>query len=235
MISAYVLHRWLYQEHSLIVELFTRQEGRVRVIAKGARRSKKGQAAALQPFSMLNVAWVGQRELKTLTAVELADISQPLQGDFLYCGFYMNELLQRLVPEQAVVGELFDDYHSSLQLLREGVAIEPVLRRFEWLLLQHLQLDFDWNYQADDGSPIAPQHRYYFDPSVGFLPVVSGREPTPHYDGDDILKMAKFEVTDERLLRQFKWLMRAALRQHLGPKPLQSRALFAQRQLPTSR
>jgi len=234
VISAYVLHRWLYQEHSLIVELFTRQEGRVRVIAKGARRSKKGQAAALQPFSILNVAWVGQRELKTLTAVELADISKPLQGDYLYCGFYMNELLQRLVPEQAVVVGLFDDYHGSLQLLREGVAMEPVLRRFEWLLLQHLQLDFDWHYQADDSGPIAPDNRYYFDPGVGFLPVLSGHEPTPHYQGDDILKMANFEVHDEHLLRQFKWLMRTALRHHLGPKPLQSRALFAQRQPPAS-
>lgn len=226
MISAYVLHRWLYQEHSLIVELFTREEGRVRVIAKGARRSKKGQAAALQPFSILNVGWVGQRELKTLTAVELAEISQPLQGDYLYCGFYMNELLQRLVPEQAVVSGLFDDYHGSLQLLREGVAMEPVLRRFEWLLLQHLQLDFDWHHQADIRIPIASQHLYYFDPSVGFLPVVKGHEPTPHYVGKDILKMANFEIQDERLLRQFKWLMRAAMRHHLGPKPLQSRALF---------
>ena len=235
MISAYVLHRWLYQEHSLIVELLTRQEGRVRVIAKGIRRSKKGRAAALQPFSLLNVAWVGQRELKTLTAIEVAEIKQPLQGEQLFCGFYMNELLQRLVPEQAVVAELFDDYRSSLQLLREGVALEPVLRRFEWQLLHHLQLDFDWHFQADNGSPIAPQEHYYFDPSVGFLPVMNGREPTPHYVGDDILKMANFELHDERRLRQFKWLMRAALRHHLGPKPLQSRALFVQRQAPEGR
>ena len=232
MLSAYVLHRWPYQENSLIVELFTRDEGRVRVVAKGARNSKKGQAAALQPFRLLNVAWQGRGDLKTLTSVEVAqraEMATSLLGDHLYCGFYMNELLQRLVPEQAVVALLFDDYHATLQLLRDGLALEPVLRRFEWLVLQHLQLDFDWHHQADNGDMIEPQGRYYFYPGTGFLPVMSGREPTPYYLGQDILKMANFEVQDARILRQFKWLMRSAMAHHLGRKPLHSRALFEQR------
>lgn len=233
MLSAYVLHRWPYQEHSLIVELFTEQEGRVRVIAKGARRSKKGQAAALQPFTLLNVTWQGRRELKTLTAVESVEHRMPLQGDHLYCGFYMNELVQRLVPEQAVVSELFADYHATLSLFRDGVAIEPLLRRFEWLLLQHLQLDFDWHHQVASGDPIDPQQTYYFCAGEGFMPVESGREPTPHYAGDDILRMANFELQDTRLLRQFKWLMRTALTHYLGTKPLHSRALFEQRRAAT--
>lgn len=231
MLAAYVLHRWPYQEHSLIVELLTRQEGRVRVIAKGARRNKKGQVAALQPFARLNVAWQGRSDLKTLTGVELAEVTQPLAGDHLYCGFYMNELLQRLVPEQAVVSELFDDYHATLQLLRDGLALEPVLRRFEWLVLQHLQLDFDWYHQANNGDLIESQGTYYFCPGAGFLPVTSGREPTPYYLGQDILKMAKFEVQEARLLKQFKWLMRSAMAYHLGAKPLHSRSLFEQRRL----
>lgn len=228
MQAAYVLHHWPYQEHSLIIEVLAQHEGRIRLLAKGAKRSKRGQAALLQPFRLLQIDWRGRGELKTLTSVESEDYQAGLSGDYLYCGFYMNELLQRLVPEHASVPELFNDYHNSLHLLRDQVAMEPVLRKFEWTLLKHLQLDFDWLTEVEQGDPISADKTYYFKAGEGFAEVIHGREPTPFIQGQAILKMAQFELTDEPLLRQFKWVMRRALTPYLGNKPLRSRELFQQ-------
>lgn len=226
MQPAFVLHRWPYQEHSLIVELFTAQEGRVRVVAKGVRRTKKGQAALLQPFRKLQVAWRGKSDLKTLVELDSAGLTTPLSGDYLYCGFYMNELLQRLVPEHAAVTGLFFDYQHSLELLQQQLPMEPVLRKFEWLLLSHLELDFDWQLEVEQGLPIEPQRTYYFRPGEGFAAVISGREPTPHFQGADIEQMANFALHEPARLNQFKWVMRAALSAYLGNRPLRSRELF---------
>lgn len=231
MQAAYVLHRWPYQEHSLIIEVFSQHDGRIRLLAKGAKRGKRGQAALLQPFRNLQIDWRGRSELKTLTAVESDDYQSSLAGDYLYCGFYMNELLQRLLPEQASVPGLFTDYHNSLHLLRDEVAMAPVLRKFEWSLLTHLQLDFDWLTEVEGGDPIDPLKTYYFKPEEGFALVIDGREPTPFFAGDAILKMASFSLNDEQLLRQFKWVMRAALTPYLGTRPLRSRELFQQTRL----
>jgi DNA repair protein RecO (recombination protein O) len=226
MQAAYVLHRWPYQEHSFIIELFSQQQGRIRVLAKGARRSKKGQAGLLQPFRQLQVECRGRGELKTLTTVEAADYTQPLQGDFLYCGFYMNELLQRLLPEHAALPELFNDYAHTLQLLRDRVSMQPVLRKFEWLLLRHLELDFSWETEVEQGDPIDPQRTYYFKSSEGFAEVLNEQAPTPYFGGDAILQMAQFELSNPLRLQQFKHIMRCALAPYLGSKPLRSRELF---------
>lgn len=226
MHPAYVLHRWPYQESSLIVDVFSQEFGRLRVVARGARASKKGQNACLQPFTPIQLSWRGQGELKTLTAVESTSFPAPLVGEYVYCGFYINELLQRLVPEQAAIPALFDDYQHTLQLLRQQVAMQPVLRRFEWSLLQHLELDFDWQVELSHGQAIEPDSYYFFVAGEGFYPLASGREPPPHYRGADIVKMAQFQLHDTDLLRQFKWLMRAALAPYLGNKPLRSRELF---------
>lgn len=226
MQQAYVLHRWPYQEHSLIVEFFGQQEGRFRAIAKGARRSKKGTAPLLQPFRLLQIDVRGRHQLKTLTSVEVDDYNGPLQGDFMYCGFYMNELLQRLLPEQASIPALFNDYKDTLHLLRDQVSMQPVLRKFEWLLLCHLELDFSWHEDVDNGAPIEPQQTYYFRPAEGFSVVNDTRAPTPYFSGEALLAMADFALQDASLLQQFKHIMRRALAPYLGAKPLRSRELF---------
>lgn len=229
MQAAFVLHRWPYQEHSLIVELFTREHGRLRVVGRSARRAKAGSGALLQPFRRLNLDWRGRGELKTLTSVDADGTHLPLQGQSLYCGFYLNELLQRLLPEQAALPQLFDDYQRTLELLADNVITEPVLRRFEWQLLQHLELNFDWLTDVDSGLPVEDGKLYYLRPEEGFVPVLHGQEPLPHIDGRDLVVMARFDLNESRLLHQYKRIMRAALAPHLGARPLRSRELFTRR------
>lgn len=231
MEAAFVLHRWPYQENSLIVEVFSREQGRFRVVARSARRSKGGNGNLLQPFQPLHIEWRGRGELKTLISVESAPLRLSLQGQSLYCGFYLNELIQRLVPEHAALPLLFDDYQRTLTLLTDNIAAEPVLRRFEWQLLQHLQLDFDWLTDIDSGDEIAADTMYYFRAEEGLAQVVHGREPLPHIEGRDLLALAQFNLHDNRLLNLYKRIMRAALAPYLGTKPLRSRELFARQQV----
>ncbi len=225
MTSAFILHRWPYQEHSVLLELFTAEYGRKRVLAQGVRSAKNKWRGALEPFNHIDVQWRGRGELPTLQQADVI-ASYPLKGHYLYSGFYVNELLQRLLPEQYAVPELFSDYCHTLSLLTEQALLEPVLRRFEWQLLVRLDLGFSWLEDAVTGATICPEQNYVFYPEQGFVAI--GAKPVHAFvlQGHDILALAEFKLDSELRLKQYKQLMRAALQPHLGNKPLQSRNFF---------
>lgn len=241
MEPAFVLHRWPYQDSSLLVELLSAQQGRFRVIAKGAKRPKSKWRSILQPFTPLLVQAKGRGELLTLSAAEASDQAMNLQGHALYSGFYVNELVQRLTPPHQAIDELFHDYHETLSMLAQASHVEPVLRRFEWQLLCHLGHGFDWH--ADDQQqPFLAEQTYQFRPERGFfiaapnaLENSAAETPLNPYSaaeflmtGADITRIAAFEQLDQRLLNLLKRIMRSALQPYLGDKPLRSRQLFTQ-------
>lgn len=224
---ALVLHRWDYQETSLILDLFTEDNGRVRVVAKGAKRPKSPWRGLAQPFMPLLAEFQGRSDLKTLTLLEPQQTTQGLllQGDKLYSGFYLNELIQRLVPAEAEAPELFQSYFSVLQNMTNSERVEPALRQFEWQLLQHLGAAFDWHYDADNGHALSNYDWCYFIPDHGF--VTQARDDQQRaYSVADIQKLATWDIDDENRLRQLKYIMRDALSVYLGDKPLRSRELF---------
>lgn len=225
MEPVWVLHRWPWQEHGLLVELFSRSHGRLRVIAKGAKRSKSPWKAALQPLVLNNAQWAGRSELKTLTHAE-PEQSVQLSGHYLYSALYMNELLQRMLPANTELPGLFDDYTKTLGLLEAGNQLEPVLRRFEWQLLQRLELDFSWSEEAAEGARIEPELNYKFLPEHGFVLSTPEISSSVELSGAEIAALAAFDLHSAQRLQQFKQLMRQALSPYLGSKPLQSRALF---------
>lgn len=221
MEAAFVLHRWPYQETSLIVELYSRTQGRMRVVAKGAKRPKSPWRSILQPFVPITIETRGRHDLQTLTHAESSAGALQLAGRQLYSGFYLNELLQRLTTPYQANDALFDDYQESLLLLQDVEQVEPLLRRFEWQLLQHSGHAFDWLHDAESGAAIEPIKRYDFRAEFGFVESLQGA-----FNGADLLKIHDFEVSDERLLRLMKQIMRAALKPYLGSQPLRSRSLF---------
>lgn len=225
MTTAFVLHRWPYQEHGLLLELFTAEHGRKRVIARGVRNPKNKWNGLLEPFHQLEVQWQGRGSLVHLAQADLVT-AYPLIGHHLYSGFYLNELLQRLLPEGYPAPKLFQDYSNTLLLLAEQALLEPVLRRFEWQLLTRLELDFSWYYDAVTGAAIDVNQNYLFYPEQGFAAVLDPPQGAWVISGADILALADFQLTTELHLKQFKYLMRMALQPHLGNKPLQSRRLF---------
>lgn len=225
---AIVLHRWPWQEHGLLVDVFTAENGRFRVIARSARSAKSVLRATLQPFQLLDIDVSGRGEVKTL---KRADLQQafPLTHLALYSGLYLNELLQRLLPNDTELPELFKAYLDAVELLQKENFIEPILRKFELVLLEQLGYDFSFQEEADNGQPILPQQVYRFVPGQGFVVEHAVNEPSSSLilSGQEILRLADFQQLDLALLQQLKKLMRVALQPYLGSKPLQSRELIS--------
>lgn len=217
--QAYILHIRAYRESSQLLNLFSRAHGRFTAVARG--RTKK--TAARQPFTSLQVTWAGKSELKTLVSAEpLSTFS--LQGSHLYVGFYLNELLMRLVHEQDPHQDIFDHYGLLLESLGAKSDIEPRLRQFEFHLLHALGYGFSLEYDALDGDPMQAEGRYVFLPDQGFRPAMAGDQWI--FEGAHLLEIAQgnFEAPEVKLAA--KRLMRMALAPHLGGKPLHSRELF---------
>lgn len=143
--SAYVLHTIDWRETSLIAQLFTESHGRVAVVAKGAKRPYSRLKAVLLSFQAIEVGWVGGGDIKTLTTAELARI-HPLPGGALLSAWYLNELLLLLLPKEDPHPHLFKVYCETLQALTDSPDfLAPILRRFEWILLQETGYGLEGN------------------------------------------------------------------------------------------
>ncbi len=151
---AYVLHHYSYGETSLLLEIFTRAYGRLGLLAKGARRARQRQCVSLECFQPLLVGWSGRGELPVLSGAEPADDTIFFSGACLYCGFYMNELLLRLLHRHDPHESLFDTYRSSLKALQLGTPLEVVLRIFEKHLLKEVGYGLVLDSGINDNSPI---------------------------------------------------------------------------------
>ncbi|VEA45918.1 DNA recombination and repair protein RecO [Salmonella enterica subsp. arizonae] len=138
---AFVLHSRPWSETSLMLDVFTEESGRVRLVAKGARSKRSNLKGALQPFTPLLLRYSGRGEVKTLRSAEAVSLALPLNGITLYSGLYINELLSRVLEYETRFSELFFDYLNCIQALAGTTGSpEPVLRRFELALLGHLGL-----------------------------------------------------------------------------------------------
>lgn len=219
---AFILHRWPYRNTSLIVELFTQNHGRVAVVARSARGVKSRYKGVLQPFSPLLVAWVGRNELKSLGNIELCGASNFLEGNALACGFYLNELLVRLLHREDPHPNLFALYQTSLAELQHLTQIEKTLRIFEKNLLHELGYGLPLKHEAESGNPIDPSANYQYVPEQGFVRCFEGS-----FSGQSIMALQSEELEEEQTLKEVKLLMRIALTHHLGSKPLKSRDLFS--------
>ena len=157
----YVLHQRAYRDTSLIVELYTREHGRLSAFARAAR-GPRSRFRGLQPFRPLLLSWVGRGEAPTLTGAEGDGAAPlPLAPDRLLSGFYLNELLLKLTVAHDPQPELYAHYASTLERLRAGEALDALLRRFEKRLLDLLgygsELSCEANgraVRADVGKPL---------------------------------------------------------------------------------
>src|SRR4051812_22403192 len=136
--QAFVLHSYPHRETSLLLETFTRPHGRVTMIARGARRPRSALRGVLQAFQPVSLAWFGKGEVRTLTRAEWLGGLALLQGEALMCGFYLNELLLRLMPREDPHEALFERYRQALAALARLEPSAAVLRSFEKALLAEL-------------------------------------------------------------------------------------------------
>ena len=216
---AYVLHSRAYRESSALVDFLTPQ-GRLRAVLRSAR----GKAGTLaRPFVPLDVEFRGRGELKNVGRMESAGLSTWLVGDALFSGLYLNELLIRLLPAEDPHPAVFDHYAATLLALSLGRPLEPLLRSFEWRLLDDLGYGFDLH--ADiNGDPVEADGMYRLKVDAG-LERVWLLQPGV-FQGVELLAMAEADWSAPGALAAAKRLMRQALAVHLGGRPLVSRELF---------
>src|SRR5215813_11172088 len=159
---AFVLHTYPYRETSAIVETFTAGYGRVALVARGAKRTRSELRSVLQAFQPLTLSWSGTGELKTLIRAEWRGVLPLVGGSALLCGFYLNELLLKLVPREDPHPKLFEQYEAALSRLANGAEQAPVLRAFELQLLAELGYALPLTHEVDTGRPVDPEGRYYY-------------------------------------------------------------------------
>jgi DNA repair protein RecO (recombination protein O) len=227
LFQAFVLHRRDYGNTSLLVDVFAIGRGRFPAIAKGARRPRHGTSALLQPFQPLWLDVVGRGEVLTLTRVEAAAPALGLQGRPLLCGFYLNELLVRLLGRDDPHDPLFAFYHAALIGLASGDDLETVLRQFEIRLLDELGYALGLDSEADGGAPVVPDRLYVLDTGHGVRQAgADDADDAGVIAGATLLALARGDRLAPHQLREARVLLRRLLEPHLGGRPLKSRELF---------
>lgn len=225
----YVLHTYPYKETSLIVEAFTRGFGRVALLARGARRPRSAMRGVLLSFHPLRLGWSrgasGQAELGNLISAEWAGALQPLAGRALMCGFYLNELLLRLLPRDDPHEVLFDCYGEALRALGLGAAQAAVLRGFEKRLLAELGYAPLLEREAASGAPIEPGRRYVYEPDRGPMPTRSSSSELS-VSGQTLLDLAADAYDRPETRDEARMLLRALIGQRLHGQVLHTRAVL---------
>jgi DNA repair protein RecO (recombination protein O) len=226
---AYLLHRKPFRDSSMLLEVFTPDHGRVGLVARGARGSRSKLKGVLQPYQLLLISWSGRGELPTLTTAECQDGGVFLQGDALISGFYLNELLLRLLARHDPHPHLFHRYQVALQGLIANAGVEWALRLFERDLLQELGYGLLLTHEGGDGKEVEADARYCYHHESGPQRVYAERHGVLSVRGATLLALAQGECQDAPLRRESKLLMREVLGRYLGPRPLASRELFRQK------
>jgi len=222
---AFVLHSYPYKETSLIIDLFTRDFGRVALIAKGAKRPHSQLRGVLQTFQPLSSSWVGKSELRTLTEAEWVGGMLPLEKTALLCGFYLNELLVKLLARDDAHPRLFDHYVATLNQLAHNEPAPIVLRKFERALLKETGVAAELTRCTETRSAVQADVVYVVDPERGPRPERAA-DPWPRVAGKTLLDMEREDYQDAATQAQSKQLMRFLLAHHLGGAPLNTRQIL---------
>jgi DNA repair protein RecO (recombination protein O) len=242
-LNAYVLHRYDWSETSLILDLFTREQGRIAVAAKGAKRPYSQLRSVLLPFQRLLVA-VGRLravadeepagEVQNLRSAEWAGGTAMLTGAALFSGFYLNELLMKLIARHDPHPALFDAYAQTLPILAspDDALVQAALRAFEMTLLKEIGLLPDLSLVTLTLDEVRQDSGYTVLPEAGVSVVRTGEPPIP---GAALIglqaalthgSMPALQQACARALPELKPVLRALLHYHLGTPVLRTRQVM---------
>ena len=216
---AVILHRQLFRESSLLLDLLTNDYGRVKCIWRGRGKGR----VSVTSFVEYGASWRGRSGLVTVTNCEPLR-SFDLVGRTLFSGFYLNELILRAVMPGMTVDGLYEAYLTALQALCSKSDVEPVLRTFEKGLLKGLGYEIELEREVEQQDPIEEDQDYEYVSKMGFKLSEAVSEPT--YKGSTLLAMSRNDYSELHTRRAAKLIFRQALRQLIGDRPLKSRELF---------
>lgn len=226
---AYILHHRPFRDTSQIIDIISRDYGRISLVSRGSRAPKSRIKSILQSFTPLLLSWSGKGEMPTLVSAETqASKIKPLTGKALPSAFYVNEVLIKLVHKHDENADIYYLYESIIQLLANGRDIEPVLRMFEKNLLELLGFGLNLLTNADSGKPVLADREYAYYLEFGPVELVSVNDDSfiTKLSGASLIDLFNNSLESEQSLKDAKRLMRSILNYYLQGKPIKSRELF---------
>lgn len=232
---AYILHKRPFRDSSQILDVFTREHGRISLMSRGSRGARSKTGSPLQLFRPLLVSWQGRGEMPYLNNAEMAEIAAPkLAGHALISAMYVNELLVYLLHKHDVHKDVFEHYHECLYALCNARNIEIVLRLFEKSLLQALGFGLNLVCDADTGEAVEDDRHYVYHYEHG--PVLCDSNYSsmvnPVVSGDSLVAYDQNRLESRQQCVEIKALMRYVLKHQLGQRQLKSRELFRKSVIP---
>ncbi|MCZ6803885.1 MAG: DNA repair protein RecO [Proteobacteria bacterium] len=222
----YILHSRDYRESSLILEIFSREFGRISLVAKGAKRNKKRQAINYNLYQKYLVSWVSKSELGTLIDIDLDNLMKSFKPGQIMTGFYMNEVILRLLHKHESHPELFDSYDSTISKLLNDEPEQTLLRYYEKTLLRSLGYGVILDHDVQTGEPINAEEDYFYVFDFGPSIETHNTSPGIKISGKTLLELNTETLSDARNINEAKLFFRSILNQHFGNKPLASRQLY---------
>jgi DNA repair protein RecO (recombination protein O) len=221
----YVLHHRPFRDSSQILDLLTRDHGRIAVVARGSRGGKSRLAGVLRPFLPLRVSWVAKSDLGTLTGAEAAGRPAGLRGDALLSAYYVNELMLNFLHRDDPQPEVFALYAQTVSELNRREDVAPALREFEMEFLGLLGYAINLDHEGGAHTSIEAGRHYDYRVEQGPVPVQRSEGPLV-FDGETLQSIAARRFDDPAVLRAANRLLRAVITYHLGGKELQSRKVL---------
>ena len=222
---SFVLHSYPYKETSVIVDLFSRDYGRVALVAKGAKRPHSRLRNVLQSFQPLTVGWSGKSEMRTLTSAEWVGGMLPLEKTALLCGFYLNELLVKFLLRDEPSSMLFNLYVSTINQLAHNESALVILRKFEVALLRTSGLIGDLSFCDEHKMCVSIDRQYVVDPVTG-IRLARASDNLPLVSGKTLFDMQNEDYSDPSTQHQSKKLLRYLLSHHLHGHVLNTRQIL---------
>jgi len=222
---AWVLHHRPFRDTSRILDILSRDHGRLSLVARGSRSVKSRLKGILRPFMPLSISWVSRSDLGTLTGADIIQGPLTLSGDALLSAYYVNELLLKLLHKHDPQPGIFDIYSEVIAGLAVGDDVALSLRRFEIDLLSMLGYALNLHHDSDSQQELVPDQLYAYRPELGPVPVTNRDGPTV-FTGAELVAIREQEFEKKEVLRDAGRLLRDVIAFHLDGKELKSRKVL---------
>ncbi len=222
---AWLLHHRPFRDSSQILDILSLAQGRLAVVAKGSRGAKSKLRGILRPFLPLQLSWFIRSDLGTLTGAEMNGAPLSLSGDALLSGYYVNELILKLLHRHDPQPEIFAAYSRTIERLAGGKEVAAYLRQFEIELLRILGYALNLDHDTETTEPLRPQQQYEYRVEQGLVPV-SDREGPMVFRGAEIDAIRNQQFADPAVLKNAGSLLRNVIAYHLDGKELKSRKVL---------
>jgi DNA repair protein RecO (recombination protein O) len=222
---AWLLHHRPFRDSSQILDVLSRNHGRLALVARGSRGAKSRLRGILRPFLPLQLSWVMRSDLGTLTGAEMNGAPLSLVGDSLLSGYYVNELILKLLHRHDPQKEIFAAYGTTIERLASSPDVAPCLRQFEIELLRMLGYALNLDHDTESQEPLRPQQHYEYRVEQGPVPV-SARNGPMIFTGVELIAIREQQFGETAILKQAGRLLRNVIAFHLDGKELNSRKVL---------